>query len=335
MHGIQVKDNDVVIGTHGRSFYILDNVSVLRQVTATTVNEPLVLFDPADAVRSVSRGVFVDYYLKDAADKVTIEFLDAKGNVIRTFTGPGAPAQAPARPAEMEEGEEGPRRGGPPARVTGDKGMNRFTWDMRYPDAVSFPGMILWAAQTRGPQAPPGRYQVRVTAGGVTKTQDFTITRNTAAQGVTDADLQAQFDLAMQINQRVSDANRAVIRIRNLKEQINERTAKASDQSLVAAGKALADQLTDVEGEIYQHRLRSGQDPLNFPIRLNNKLAALQGTVESGDYRPTDQSYAVFKELSGRLDKQLARLETLVKNDLAAFNKALQAAGLAPVKDAN
>ena len=88
----------------------------------------------------------------------------------------------------------------------------------------------------------------------------------------------------------------------------------------------LIDKLTDVEGEIYQHRLRSGQDPLNYPIRLNNKLAALQGVVESGDYRPTDQSYAVFKELSGRLDKELSRLDALVKSELATVNKALEAA---------
>jgi len=192
--------------------------------------------------------------------------------------------------------------------------------------------MIMWAASTRGPAAPPGRYQVRVTAGGVTKTQDFLIKRNAAVPGVTDADLQAQFALASQISARVSEANRAVIRIRDIKTQITERIGKASDASVKASGQALIDKLTDVEGEIYQHRLRSGQDPLNYPIRLNNKLAALQGTVESGDYRPTAQALAVFKELSGRLDKQLARLDAAVQTDLAAFNKTLTAAGLEPVK---
>jgi hypothetical protein len=292
--------------------------------------EPLVLFDPADAVRSVSRGVFVDYYLKDAADKVTIDFLDPAGKVIRTYAGPSQPPQRGGRGAEPEEGEEGPRQG-PPARVTGAKGMNRFTWDMRYPNAVEFPGLIMWAASTRGPMAPPGKYQVRVTAGGVAKTQDFEIRRN-AASGATDADLQAQFTLARQISERVSDANRAVIRIRDIKEQITDRIGKAGDASLKADGQTLIEKLTDVEGEIYQHRLRSNQDPLNYPIRLNNKLAALQGTVESGDYRPTDQSLAVFKELSGRLDKQLARLDALVTSDLAAFNKLLEAAGLVEIK---
>jgi hypothetical protein len=304
---------------------------VLRQANAATTNEPLVLFDPADAVRSVSRSLMIDYYLKTPADKVTIDILDPAGKVIRTYTGPQQQAAAPARPAEMEEGEAAPRQA-PPARVTATAGMNRFMWDMRYPNAVDFPGMIMWAASTRGPAAPPGRYQVRVTAAGVTKTQDFEIKRNAAVPNVTDADLQAQFTLAMQISERVSEANRAVIRIRDIKTQITERIGKTSDAAVKTAGQTLIDKLTDVEGEIYQHRLRSGQDPLNYPIRLNNKLAALQGTVESGDYRPTAQAQAVFKELSGRLDKQLSRLDGVVKTDVAAFNRQLAGAGLEPVK---
>ena len=334
VHGIEVKENDLVIGTHGRSFYILDNISVLRQATPSMTNEALVLFDPPDAVRSVSRGVFVDYYLTEAADSVTIEILDGNGQVIRTFERAAKPP-ADERPAGMEEGDEAPRRGGPAPRVTAAKGMNRFTWDMRYPNAVEFPGLIMWAASTRGPAAPPGRYQVRVTAAGATKTQDVEIRRNAAVPGVTDADLQAQFDLAMRISERVSEANRAVIRIRNIKEQITDRIGKATDGSIKTAGQALIDKLTEVEGGIYQHRLRSGQDPLNYPIRLNNKLAALQGTVESGDYRPTEQAVAVFKELSARLDTQLARLDALVQGDVGAFNTALRAAGQAPITIAN
>jgi len=86
-----------------------------------------------------------------------------------------------------------------------------------------------------------------------------------------------------------------------------------------------------VEGEIYQYRNRSGQDPLNFPIKLNNKLAALQGIVESGDYRPTDQSYTVFKDLSAQLGAQLAKLDALIKGDLAAFNVMVVKKKLAPV----
>jgi len=160
-----------------------------------------------------------------------------------------------------------------------------------------------------------------LTAAGVTKTQDFVIKRNAAVPTVTDAGLQEQFKLAKAINDKVTVANEAVIRIRNLKSQIADRIGKASDQKLKAVAQTLTDKLTDVEGEIYQYRNRSSQDPLNYPIRLNNKLAALQGIVESGDNRPTDQSYTVFKNLSSQLDQQVARLDALVRTELTALNK--------------
>jgi photosystem II stability/assembly factor-like uncharacterized protein len=338
VHGIEMKNDDLVIGTHGRSFYIMDNIGVLRQIGRETTNEPVVLFDPGDAMRSVSRGVAIDYYLQQASDTVGIEILDAQGKPIAAFKSGQAPGGArggrgeAAGPGEGEQGG-GRGRGGPPARVSGRQGMNRFTWDMRYPNAREFPGMILWAGSTRGPQAPPGRYRVTLTAGGVSKTQDFEIRRNPAVPAVTDADLQEQFTLARQINDRVTAANEAVLRIRSIKSQIAERNAKASDPKITSAGESLSTRLTEVEGEIYQHRNRSNQDPLNYPIKLNNKLAALQGIVESGDARPTDQSYAVFKELSGRLDKELGRLEALVRSDLPALNALLTGAGLDPIKD--
>ena len=124
-----------------------------------------------------------------------------------------------------------------------------------------------------------------------------------------------------------------MLRIRSLKDQVAARTAANTDARLKTAGQSLTDKLTSVEGEIYQYRNRSNQDPLNYPIRLNNKLAALQGLVESGDAKPTDQSYAVFKDLSARLDKELARLEAVVKADVPGFNSLLTGLKLEPIKD--
>ena len=331
VHGVEVKNNDVVIATHGRSFYILDEISVLRQVTRTTSTEPVVLFKPADAVRSVSRGVSIDYFLKAAADTLTIEILDGQGSVIRTFTGAPDTDKDAATAPRADSGDDNPRPVVP--RPTVKQGMNRFTWDMRYPNARDFPGLIMWAGSTRGPQAPPGQYSVRLTVKGVTKAEVFGISRNPAVKTVTDADLLEQFKLARQINDRVSTANEAVLRIRNVKDQVSGRMNKTNDAGIKAAGEPLVAKLTAVEGEIYQYRNRSNQDPLNYPIRLNNKLAALQGLVEIGDYRPTDQSYAVFKELSERLDKQLGQLDTLFSIDLPAFNKLLARKKLEPVKD--
>jgi hypothetical protein len=336
VHGVQIKNDDLVIGTHGRSFYVLDDIGVLRQVTRNTTDEAVVLFDPSDATRSVSRGVTIDYYLRQPADKVTIDILDAEGQAINSFTGPSeASGRAGGRGADAPDPAEegGGGRGAPPPRVTARQGMNRFTWDMRYPNAREFPGIILWAGNLRGPQAPPGKYQVRLTAAGVTKTHDVQILRNPAFATVTDADLQAQFTLARQISQKVSQANSAVIRIRSLKAQAADRAAKSPEEAVKKAAATWAARLTDIEGEIYQHRNQSSQDPLNYPIRLNNKLAALQGTVEGGDARPTDQAHAVFKELSGRLDKQLARLDGFLQSELPAFNKLLTDRKLDPIKD--
>jgi photosystem II stability/assembly factor-like uncharacterized protein len=335
VHGIQIKNDDVVIGTHGRSFYVMNNIGVLRQVNRETTNEPVVLFDPSDAVRSVSTGVSIDYYLKSAADRVTIDILDAKGSSIVTFTGtPAAAGAKQGAPSPADPGdEEGGGRGGTPARVAVAAGTNRFVWDMRYPSARDFPGMILWAGSNRGPIAPPGRYQVRLSANGASKTQEFAIVRNARVPTVTDADLVAQFTLAKQINDKVSAANGAVIRIRGLKNQIDDRLGKANDGVVKSAAQSLSEKLTSIEGEIYQYRNRSNQDPLNYPIRLNNKLTALQGVVETGDVKPTDQAYQIFKDLSARLDKELARLDAAVKTDLPALNTLLTAQKLEPITD--
>jgi len=326
VHGVTVKNDDLVVATHGRSFYVMDNINVLRQIAKDTISEPVVLFKPGDAMRSVSRGVAIDYYLKQPADAVTIEIADAQGKVIRTFTGaPPDPAKKDAPPPAPDDGFRPP-----PPVVPVKQGLNRFVWDTRYPDAKDFTGLIMWAGSVRGPAAPPGAYQVRLTAAGVTKTQPFAIVRNPNI-AATDADLREQFALASQINQKVSEANGAVLRIRDLKVQIGDRTGKANDGRIKAAGDALTVKLTGVEGDIYQYQNRSGQDPLNFPIRLNNKLAALQGIVEVGDYKPTDQSYAVYKELAAQLDKAFGRLDGIVKDDLETFNQQIAKKKLAPV----
>jgi hypothetical protein len=209
-------------------------------------------------------------------------------------------------------------------------GLNRFVWDTRYPDAADFPGLIMWAGSVRGPAAPPGSYQVRLTAAGQTASQPFAIVRNPLISA-SDADLIEQFTLASQINNRVTTANQAVLKARSLKDQVADRSGKANDTRIKSAADAIAGRLTDVEGEIYQYRNRSSQDPLNFPIKLNNKLAALQGIVEAGSYKPTDQSYEVYKDLSAQLDKQLQRLDGIVKDDIATFNQQLAKKKIEPV----
>jgi hypothetical protein len=207
--------------------------------------------------------------------------------------------------------------------------MNRFTWDMRYEGATVFPGMIMWAANpARGPLAPPADFTVRVTAGGETKTQGFTIGIDKRLEGeVSAADLLEQFKLSTEIRNQVTAANAAVMQIRSIRDQVNQALEKVPERKkkeVQAIADSLLKPIAVVEEEVYNTRLRSGQDPLNFPIRLNNKIAALQGVVESADHKPTDQTYAVFKELSAKLDAQLQKLQQSLKTDLPRLNAALK-----------
>ena len=195
--------------------------------------------------------------------------------------------------------------------------------------------MIMWAASTRGPVAPPGTYQVRVTADGESQTQSFAIRREPhVLANVTDADLQKQFDLAMKVRNRTSEANEAVLLVRGIKPQIKDRQSKL-DSKTGATAKALDDlekRLSAVEGEVYQVKNQSGQDPLNFPIKLNNKIAALQGVIESADTPPTQQSEEVFDMLSTRLAAQLEILDNTVKTKLPQVNQLLKKQKLAPIE---
>ena len=180
--------------------------------------------------------------------------------------------------------------------------------------------------------SPPGDYQVRLTVGERKETQKFLVKLDPRLIGVTEKDLQEQFDLAIKIRDKTSEANDAVTLIREIKKQAKERVDKANDSKIAAAADALTKKLSEVEEEIYQVRNRSNQDPLNFPIKLNNRLASLRRSVETGDARPTNGSYVVFKELSAELDVQLAKLKALVKGDLAVLNVLLGERKLDPIR---
>ncbi len=332
VHGIVVEDRDLVIGTHGRGFYILDGINVLRQATGDITSSALHVFQPNDPLRGRDTNVAVDYFLGKDADEVTIEFLDERGKVLRAFT--GTPKDAKTPPANPDEGGF---FGGPPPRVNTGKGMNRFAWDLRQEGAVVFPGMIMWAARPqRGPASPPAKYSVRVTANGEIKARDFTIgiDPRLLADGITDAYLHEQFKLSSAVRDRVTEANTAVVRIRTVRDQINERMKNVSQRrqaEIQRLADAVLKPLTLVEEEIYQVRNRSSQDPLNYPIRLNNKIAALMGIIESADHRPTDQTYDVFKELSAALEKQLQQMSSTITADLPRLNAALKREKMAAV----
>jgi hypothetical protein len=194
------------------------------------------------------------------------------------------------------------------------------SWSLRYANAVDFPKDVMWGGGTTGPLGAPGTYQVRMTADGVTQTQPLVVRRHPLFKDVTDADLQEQFDLAIQVRDKVSEANQAVLDIRHMKAAVADRLSKSPDASLKAAGDRLTASLSAVEGDIYQVRNEAGQDPLNFPIKTNNRLGALLEMIDHGDGKPIGNAPTVFADLKVELKGETDRLQRVMATDLAAFN---------------
>ncbi|MGH7753865.1 MAG: glycosyl hydrolase, partial [Gemmatimonadales bacterium] len=216
-----------------------------------------------------------------------------------------------------------------------EAGMNRAVWNLRVPDARRFEGMILWAGNLAGPVVVPDTYKVRLRVGGWSSTQAFELKRDPRVS-TTQADLERQYAFLIRIRDRVSEANDAVRRIRAMKEQIDGVAGRArrsgdAGRTVAAAADSLKARLSAVEEQIYQVRNRSSQDPLNYPIRLNNKLAALNGVVASADAAPTDQSLQLFDELSAALQVQLDRLKAIVDTEVPALNQRVKALDLPAV----
>ncbi|HUQ19931.1 MAG TPA: glycosyl hydrolase [Gemmatimonadaceae bacterium] len=352
---VQVSDialtgSSAVIATHGRSLYVIDDLTAVRDAGRAAAGNTTYLYSPTSPVRRVTDAAFY-YYLRKPADTVKVEILDAKGSIVRSFIGTksdSARARADSTrrdSAKIARADSVTRReaiGAPTGCDTQqqqtqnpktNRGLNRFAWNLRYKGATTFDCMILWGGTANGPIALPGQYKIRLTANGETQTQPFVVRRDPRLVGVTDADLRSQFALAQDINKRVGEANDAVIRIRVVRDQLQKRIGAAPSPTLAQDVSLLLRQLNQIEDNLYQVRNRSGQDPLNFPIRLNNRLAALQRSVETGDARPTAASYIVFKELSADLDRQLALLDQVLKADLPRINSTLRSAGQPAVSD--
>jgi photosystem II stability/assembly factor-like uncharacterized protein len=328
---VHKREKDLVAATQGRSFYILDDLPVLHQMS-DAARADAYLFKPEDPYRmpgggfnfpgatvgqNPPAGAVIYYYLREKPKDVTLEILDGAGKLIRKFT---------ARESGTQPQGGGPFGGGA-ARLSAEAGLNRFAWDFRYDDARRFPGMILWAGNTTGPRAVPGTYQVRLTADGKSLTQSFEIKKDPRLDTTAD-DFAKQFDLLIKIRDKFSETTDAILRIRDVRKQVDDIVARVKDDAkgkpVADAAKTLRDKLTTVEEELYQTKNQSNQDPLNYPIRLNNKLAALGGVVASADAAPTSQSYAVYEDLAGKIDAQLEKLRQIMSTDLPAFNRVVR-----------
>ncbi len=342
------RDDELVVATQGRAFWIMDDLPLLREIKGTAPTDDVRLFAPKETIRAEGGGrgprgfvpigqnppggASIEFWLKDRpTGEVRIEILDASGKLVNKYS-----SNAPARPGASEDaapvideqGAGGGRGGfGAPARVPAQAGMNHFTWDLRYPDATTFPGLIMWAGSTRGPMIVPGTYTAKLIVGDKTQTQQFVVTSDPRLK-TTAADYSAQLSLSIQIRDKLSQVNQAVVDIRAAKKQLEDYAARLKDD---AAAKKVADaardldkRLTAVEEELYQIKNQSSQDPLNFPIKLNNRLAALLGVVQGTDAGPTKQSNVVFEGLASEANAQLRAADKLLKDDVAQFNKLVK-----------
>ena len=365
---IWIEQNDVTIATHGRGFYILDDVNPLRQYgAAATTTDNAFLFKPGDAVRG-GGPARISYWLKKPAQDLTIQIIDAQGKVVRTIKGapprqggrgrggaeqpstssgqePSTGSDEPStgsgqrgdqepvdHPTPTGENEEGGGRGrGGPQTTAMTAGLQRFAWDLQSEPVLQFPGMVLWGATQAGPVVPPGTYQVKLTVDSQTLTEPMTVKKD-PWHAVSDADLQAQYVLASQIRDAVNEANQAIINIRRMKKTILDDQQKSQNADVKALGDELIKELTAVEESVYQVRNQSNQDPLNFPIKTNNRLASLLRVAESGDGRPTSNVVPIFTDLKAELKKETDTLQQVTSTMVPRFNELARRLGLDEVK---
>jgi hypothetical protein len=315
MH-MQVKDDDLVVATHGRGFWILDNISSLRAITPEVTRVPVYLFEVVPAIRNLRggrgwtglrggarnppRGVMIEYYLAETTDnEVKMTIAETDGDTIKEFT------------SGSDEGS------GPPT----DAGMNRFFWDMRYPGTVMPPPsgaldgfMSVDYSPPTPPIAPPGSYRARLTVDGEVFEQPFEIHRDPRVKA-SDADLRAQFDLMVDIRDRFSQVSDTVLRIREVRTSLEEGRAELPGDSRAKA-EAILKQLRQIEGTLMIWMGSEAHPMMWSPPGLTEKLSALSGAVSSGDARPTESMYAVFEDLSERYEVQRSRLNQIIKNEV-------------------
>ncbi len=337
IHDLTVKNDDLIVATHGRAFWILDDISPLRQMSATTASEEAHLYQPAIAIRyrgpgftlpptvpvgaNPPTGMIIDYFLKSVPkDAVDLEVVDAKGQTVRKISSKKA-----AEGASPDEEEFGIAR--PGEQLPTEEGLNRYVWDMRSEAPARVPGAVNWGGRPTGPLVAPGTYQVKLTVGGRAYTASAEIQKDPRVS-TSQADLEKQFELAMRIRDKVNTGHEAVNQMRSLREQLEglKKRLGGDDgaKAVLDSADALKKKMDGVEEKIIQPKSKSGEDPLNYPIQVTDQLMALQGSVESADTAPTAQSNVVFDELSVRLEAQLATWRVIQSKEVAALNELMK-----------
>ena len=320
---LAIKQDNLIAATQGRSFWLIDDLSPLHQLNETVASSEMFLYKPLASYRmggggrfggrsskttgqNHPGGVMTYFYLKDKmADSVNVSlaFMESDGTLIKRFA------------TDAKERRE---------RLKVKKGMNQFNWNMRYPDAKTFDGLIMWAGMTAGPVALPGKYQVKLTVGEESQVQEFEILKDprsdTPMQG-----LQEQFSFLMQVRDKLSETSETIKDIRDIRSQLMRYTERFKSDStrkeLVESATDINKKMKEVEEALYQTKNKSRQDPLNYPIKLNNKLAHLGALTSRGNYPPTDQAKAFYKEVTEKINQHLKQWNKIKAEDLPKFNE--------------
>jgi len=347
IHDLVIKENDLVVATHGRAFWILDDVSPLRQYNEETGAKDAFLYKPSTAYRlqagggaerhpskrtgqNPPAGAVIYYYLKDAPKKDTeakVEILDASGNVIRTYSSTEyEPLEEPLDPDDKK----------PEKQLKPDAGLNRFAWDLRYEEARRVPGYYLWeySAGARGPVAVPGHYQVRLTVGSQTQTADLELKLDPRVK-VSQADLEAQFNLLIQTRDELSRVYDTVNQIQDVRSQLaglkRRLPENAGSKNIVTAADALEKKLVAVREAFLNLDISANEDSLAYPPQLDAKLAFLAMDAGSADSAPTEAEQRQFQKLKRESGELLAKWDDLQRRDLAAFQKMAAEGSLSTV----
>ena len=320
---LTIKDDNLIAATQGRSLWIIDDLTPLHQLN-TAEKENIVLYKPKDAYNlsggndRTSRtagtnhpgGVAINYFIKKTEEKDTISiiFYDKNNNHIKTFS---------TKPNNDKKD----------GKLKVDDGNNIFYWNMMYDGAESVKGMILWWASLSGPMALPGEYKVELKVNNVKKSKNFSIVKNPRSEA-SENDMKAQFDFINDINQKMTEIHKALKNVKKVRSQVgllkNSIKDKKKHKELIDFADKLIKDMTVVEETLYQTKSKSGQDPLNFPIRLNNKLGHLNSLTRIGNYAPTQQSINFKNAITKEIDIELAKLYSLFDKGVKELNQKVK-----------
>jgi photosystem II stability/assembly factor-like uncharacterized protein len=347
VHDLVVKDNDLVVATHGRAFWILDDISPLRQFAEDVATQDLHLYTPAPAYRiqagasqerhpskrtgqNPPAGAVIYFYLNEAPKPETearLEILDGSGKVIRTYS--SAETEALDEPA-------GPDDKKPEKQIKLEAGLNRFEWDLRYEEAHRVPGYYLWEYNggSKGPVAVPGQYQVRLTVGGKTESAPLELKLDPRVH-VSEADLAQQFSELSQIHDQINHVYDAVNQIQDVRLQLaglkRRLPENASTKAISGAAEDLEKKLVAVRDQMINLNISANEDSLAYPPQIDAKLAFLAMDVGSADSAPTEAEQMQFEKLKRQSGELLSRWEDLQRRDLAAFQKLTAEGSLSTV----